>query len=37
MWNSCPLYFHVGNLKQNVNNSKFSNESNEFNVRNVRN
>ena len=31
------FYFYVGNLTENVNNSKFSNINNEFNVRNVRN
>ena len=37
IWDSCPSYFYVGNLTQNVNNSKFSNVNNEFNGKNVRN
>ena len=31
------LYLYVGNLTQNVNNSKILNGNNEFNVRNVKN
>ena len=37
IWDGCCLYFYVGNLTQNVNNSKLFNVNNDFNVRNVRN
>ena len=34
---SFNLYFYVGNLTQNANNSKRFNANNEFNVRNIKN
>ena len=37
IWDSCRLYFYVGNLTQNVKNGKLINVNNELNVRNVRN